>query len=170
MKLNTGTQEDDFIEILEKYKKLIFKIANLYGQSQEDKKDLVQEIILQLWKAFPKYNDAYALSTWIYRIALNVSISLSRKRRTRAKTHHAYEKYHDIIHWEDNSLEPNVEQLYKLIEQLKSLDKAIVILYLEGHKNLEIAEIMGMTSTNISTRLNRIKEQLTNMFNNTNDE
>lgn len=167
--MNNIITDDDFIELLEKYKKLIFKIANLYSQSQEDRKDLVQEIILQLWKALPKYDNAYALSTWIYRIALNVSISFYRKQTTRSKTQNNYKEFYDLIHWEDKSLEPKVTQLYNLIGQLKSLDRAIIILYLEGHKNLEIAEVMGMSSTNVSTRLNRIKERLSNMFNNIND-
>ncbi len=82
--------EKEFLAIIESNKKLVFKVANVYGRDEDDKKDLTQEIILQLWKAFPKYDNTYAISTWIYRIALNVSISFTRKETTTRKTYRSY--------------------------------------------------------------------------------
>ncbi len=148
------------------HKKLVFKVANIYGRTLEDKKDLSQEIILQLWKAFPKYDSAYALSTWIYRIALNVSISFYRKEQTRQKTRTAYEQHIALMEWKEEGVTENeqLQQLYAFINQLKSLEKAIIILYLEGHRNKEISEIMGMSVTNVSTKIHRIKTKLAANF------
>ncbi|MFK7906738.1 MAG: RNA polymerase sigma factor [Chitinophagales bacterium] len=163
---NSTSQEERFLEILEKHKKLVFKVANIYGRSSEDKKDLSQEIILQLWKSFPKFDDSYAISTWMYRIALNVSISFYRKERTRKKTYDGYQQETgSLLQWQEQPIvNQELQQLHHFINQLKSLDKALILLFLEGHKNKEIAVIMGMSVTNVSTKIHRIKAQLTNNF------
>jgi len=155
--------EDKFITILEDHKKLIFKIANSYSRNPEERKDLMQEIVLQLWKAFPDYNSDYAFSTWIYRIALNVSISFYRKEITRKKT---VESYKEVVEFTDHETYRNdqMEQLHKMIEKLNLLEKAVMILYLEGKNYKEMAEIMGITATNISTRINRIKNKLSSNY------
>ncbi|RLD84185.1 MAG: RNA polymerase subunit sigma-70 [Bacteroidetes bacterium] len=157
-------QEVQFTKILESHKKLVFKIANAYSRNKEDRQDLVQEVVLHLWKAFPKYDKKYSFSTWIYRIALNVSISYYRKEKTRKKTYSGYQTQVEIINSEDLVFDKRLKQLYKFIDQLKSLDKAIIILYLEGLKNKEIADIMGMSITNVSTKMNRIKNKLSSNF------
>ena len=159
------SQEERFLEILEDNKKLIFKIAGSYCKDREDRKDLVQEIVLQLYKAFPKYNDAYAITTWLYRIALNISISWYRKEKTRKRTTDGYKL---IIDYEDDNKGENddrLKMLYNLIEQLHSIDKAIIILYLEGKKNNETAEILGISTSNVSTRMARIKKKLSENVN-----
>jgi RNA polymerase sigma-70 factor (ECF subfamily) len=155
--------EKFFTEILESYKKLIFKIANSYCPDPEERKDLVQEIVLQLWKAFPKYDKKYALSTWIYRIALNVSISNYRKGKSRKKTE---ENYKQAVEFTDhgNYRNDQLEKLYKLIDRLNPLEKAIMILYLEGKNHKVMADIMGTSATNISTRINRIKNKLSSNY------
>jgi len=156
--------EKEFVELIEKNKKLVFKVANIYGRDEDDIKDLSQEVILQLWKSFPKYDKNYKISTWIYRIALNVCISATRKETTRKKIHSDYQKHVDIIHWDDNISDPRLKQLYRFIGNLKPFDKAILILQLEGRNNSEIAEIMGISVTNVSTRIHRIKEKLSSDF------
>ncbi len=161
---NTLEQENSFMHFLTGYKKLIIKVAGIYVQHSEERKDLVQEITLQLWKAWPRYNPEFALSTWAYRIALNVSISYLRKEKSRKLKHEAYESQWDILHWEDKNLNKQLEQLYSLLEHLRLLDKAIIILSLEGKKNKEISEVMGITATNVSTKLQRIKEQLKKQY------
>lgn len=146
--------------MLEKHKKLIFKIANSYCRSNEDRKDLIQEITFQLWKAFPDYNTDYAFSTWIYRISLNVAISFYRKEKTKKKT---LETYKEVIVFDEIDAADENEQarmLYTFIEQLNPLEKAIIILHLEAKKNKEIAVVMGISATNVSTKINRIKNKL----------
>ncbi len=150
--------------MLEKNKKLLLKIANVYRKNNEEIKDLVQEITLQLWKSFPDYNPEFAVSTWMYRIALNVSISFYRKEKSRKKLHQNFEQQTHIFYWEEQILDERFKQLYQFIEQLKAFEKALIVLYLEGKKNPEIAEIMGISATNVSTILNRIKTKLSNNF------
>ena len=156
--------KEAFTDLLEKNKKLIFKVSGLYCRNPEERKDLAQEIVIQLWKAFPKYDDQFSLSTWIYRIALNVSISFYRKEKTREKIHAAYATLVDWIHWDENIMDERSKQLYDFIGKLNPLDKAIILLYLEGVKNKDIAGIMGMSSAGVNTRVFRIKEILIENF------
>lgn len=158
------SQRLQFIDYLESYKKLIVKVARIYSENSEDTKDLIQEIVIQLWKSYPKYDPTYAISTWTYRIALNVSISFLRKESTRKKSYRSYNHQVELLMWEDNPIDDKLDQLYLFISNLKPLDKAIITLYLEGCKYKEIAEIMGTTPTNISTKMLRIKEKLTDKF------
>jgi RNA polymerase sigma-70 factor (ECF subfamily) len=153
-------QEALFVEYLARYKKLIVKVARAYCKDAEDRKDLIQDIILQLWKAYPTYDETYAISTWTYRIALNVSISFLRKATTRKKTHRGYQQQIDLLHVDDPVMDESGDQLYHFIDQLKPIDKALIILYLEGCKNKEISQVMGMSVTHVSTKKQRIKEAL----------
>lgn len=158
--MNQSSLEQPFLEMLEQHKKLVFKVANAYCKRPEDRKDLVQEIILQLWRAFPKYDETYAITTWMYRIALNVSISFFRKETTRKKVSSSYGQQVSLLEWQEDKIDERLQLLYQWIEQLKPLDKAIIILHLDGHSNPEISEIMGMSLSNVSTKINRIKNQL----------
>ena len=155
-------QEEKFITFLEDYKNLILKVASIYCRNEEDRKDLIQEIILQLWRSFPNYNKAYKLSTWMYRIALNVSISYVRKTATRNKVIQGYKKHVDLIQIEEVDIEEKLLLLYDSIQFLKPFDKAVISLHLEGCKNKTISDVLGITPSNVSTKLARIKQQLKN--------
>jgi RNA polymerase sigma-70 factor (ECF subfamily) len=157
---DTATVTETFVQLLEQHQKLILKVASVYYSEAEARKDLSQEIILQLWKAFPKYNSTYKFSTWAYRIALNVAISNYRMQSTRQRTRNAYLNDRDWLDWEDPKWNEAIEALYRCIGQLKPLDRALIVLYLDAYSGAEIAEIMGITETNVSTRIYRIKQQL----------
>lgn len=163
----TTKQEREFSKILETHKKLIFKIANAYCTDTEDRKDLAQEIVLQLWRAFPKYNPKFAITTWMYRIALNVSISYYRQKTRRTiKTISDNEYILEIAEttsFEDPKNE-QLKQLHQFIGELKELDKALILLYLEGNKQAVIATILGISKTNVATKIGRIKTQLKKRF------
>ena len=156
------SQEEKFITFLEDYKNLILKIASIYCRIEEDRKDLIQEIILQLWRSFPNYNNAFTLSTWTYRIALNVSISYVRKTTTRNKVIQGYKKHVDLIQIEEDDIEEKLVLLHDSIQFLKPFDKAVISLHLEGCKNKTISDVLGITPSNVSTKLARIKQQLKN--------
>jgi RNA polymerase sigma-70 factor (ECF subfamily) len=159
-------KDQKFAKYIEDYKALIIKVAGLYCADSEDQKDLVQDILLQLWKSFDKYDKATSsLSTWTYRIALNVSISHIRKEKTRQNTQATYLQNTDFLHWDDNLLNERLSVLREAINQLKPLEKAIIILQMEGCPHKEIGDIMGMTISNISTSLYRIKEKLKKQLN-----
>ena len=157
-------QEERFVEYLDSYKKLISKVARAYCNDAEERKDLIQDIIVQLWKSYPKYNPKWSISTWTYRIAINVSISFLRKATTRKHTQSGYQEDLESIPFEESQKDENLDRLYKFIELLKPIDKAIIILQLEGCKNKEIAEVMGMSMTNVATKKQRIKEKLKTYF------
>jgi len=153
-------QEELFIDFLEKNKGLIVKVAGMYCYDHDERKDLIQDITLQLWRSFSRFDDSSSISTWTYRIALNVSISHLRKSKTRQRTHAAYQQQAEFIHWDTLSIDERLERLYKSIDFLKPIDKAIIILHLEGLKNKDVAEVLGQPATNVSTRLLRIKDAL----------
>lgn len=153
-------QEELFIDFLEKNKGLIVKVAGVYCYDHNERRDLIQDIILQLWRAYPKFNASSSIATWTYRIALNVSISYLRKITTRKKTQEEYRQQADFIQWDAHFTDERLEQLYQYINFLKPLDKAIIILHFDGVKNKDVAEILGIKPTNVSTRLQRIKEIL----------
>lgn len=158
-----------FLELLEQNKKIVFKVASMYTNNREDRADLIQEIIIQLWTSFERYDDTYKFSTWVYRIALNVSISHIRKDSKRKKTivteYDAFLNVKDEIS-SDNEQEQNIQKLYGFIGTLKPIDKAIILLYLEDKSHQEIAEIIGISTSNVGTRISRIKVKLQEKFKN----
>lgn len=156
---DSNSIETAFLEVLEGNKKLVFKVANAYCQHAEDRRDLVQEIILQLWKAYPNFDARLTLSTWMYRIALNVSISYLRKEGTRQRRYTEYQYRLELL-TTDEPDDPKLQLMYQMIEQLNPLEKGIIILYLDGLKNPEIAAVTGLSESNVSTKLNRIKSKL----------
>jgi len=159
-------QKDQFLYLIQQNKKLIFKVCNAYCRDREDRKDLVQEVIIQLWRSFDKYNDNFKLSTWMYRIALNTAIS---HFRTDYKRQHAMVSIHDsLIDYADENdnqeLDANVQLLYGFINQFDELNKALMILYLDNNSYKDIAEILGITETNVATKISRLKNHLKQQF------
>jgi len=150
-------QQQAFEQFLDTHKQLIVKVAGIYCGDPEQRKDLIQDIILQLWKSFPSYNKAYALSTWMYRIALNVSISFLRKESTRKKTYEGLHQQGDLLYYQDPLMEERLQLLHQHMEELKPMEKAMLILHLDGRKHAEIAEILGVSASNVSTKIHRIK-------------
>lgn len=160
--MSAGKIEIRFLEVIESHKGILYKIANVYSKEEECRKDLIQEIVYQLWRSFPNYNDQYKLSTWIYRIALNVSINFYKKEQKRSIISNRIEESVFILSEDTNKSEPNpdLNLLQKCISELNEINKALIILHLEGNNHSEIAEILGITTTNVSTKINRIKKVL----------
>ena len=157
---NSDQKTQAFIQFLERHKKLIAKIASSYFSDATHRSDLMQEIALQLWKGFLKLKTPPQSSTWVYKVALNVSISYYRKEANRKKTLSNYKEHLQIFGLVAEQLPDKLQALYQLIAHLNPIEKAIIILHLEGCKNAEIAEVMGFSLTNVSTKINRIKEKL----------
>ena len=159
-------KSDIFLSVIEYNKGILYKVANSYCKDREDRKDLIQEIIVQLWKAFDNYNDEYKHSTWIYRISLNVAISFYRKENSRNKISNPLTE--GILNFQDTNAteekEKNLGVLQKFISDLKELDKALMLLYLEEKSYKEISEIIGITETNVATKIGRIKKLLRQKF------
>jgi RNA polymerase sigma-70 factor (ECF subfamily) len=153
-----------FMTVVEDHKALIYKIARMYAHNSEDQNDLVQEIIFQLWHSFEKYDPAFRWSTWIYRIALNVSISFYRREKQRQKLSAPMPEHVFQIENEENTLQEDIRLLYQFIRELKEIDRALIILSLDGNSQKEIAGILGLNETNVSTRIARIKNRLKQKF------
>ena len=157
----------NFLEVIETNKGILYKVVNSYCRNIEDRKDLLQEIILQLWKSFDNYNEKYMYSTWIYRISLNVAISFFRKENSRKRISNSLTT--DIFDFRDTEItdekETNLGLLNQIISTLNDLDKALMLLYLEEKNYTEISEIIGITETNVSTKISRIKSKLKKEFN-----
>lgn len=153
-----------FTELLQEHRGIVFRIAAIYARGTEDRRDLEQEICTQLWRSFGRYDAARAkFSTWMYRIALNVAISQARRRR-RARPER-FEPLEDR-HLETIAGEPEREPderlraLYAFVDELDPLNRALVLLYLDECSYAEIAEVLGISETNVATKLGRIKQQL----------
>ncbi|MEQ8927179.1 MAG: sigma-70 family RNA polymerase sigma factor [Fulvivirga sp.] len=153
-------EHSEFIEFLERYKKLVVKIAGVYIKDKDQRDDLIQDIILQLWRAFPKYNNQQKGSTWCYKIALNVTMSFLRRSYKVAKGHEGYARQHIIDIDADDHLPEMLNKLYEAMEILNPIDKAIVMLHLEATPVEESATIIGLSATNFTTRLHRAKSKL----------
>ena len=157
---------DLFLSVIETNKGIIYKVANSYCKDTEDRKDLVQEIVLKLWKSFDSYDERFKHSTWIYRIALNTAISFYRKEKTRkAITNPFSEILFNVADFKDNNqIEESTIFLNQFISELKELDKALMLLYLEEKSHKEMAEIIGISETNVATKISRIKNILKQRF------
>ena len=164
-------KKEQFIKTIDEHKKIIYKIVNSYCQNKEDRKDLEQEIIIQLWNSFDKYNSDYKYTTWMYRIALNVAISFYRKEKKWSMKNDFYNE-ESIFKIEEDTIEEQTELNYHLkllqefIHNLNELNKALMLLYLEEKSYEEIAEILGITKTNVATKISRIKLKLKKEFQN----
>lgn len=155
-------QETAFVELIKENETLIFKVTTVYGNDQEDREDLYQEIVLQLWKSFKKFRGDSKASTWIYRIALNTGISRLRKETNSMELVPYDAQIHAIVDTNDSLLEERSKELHFQISKLNDIEKAIILLFLENKSHGEIAEITGFTVSNIGTKLARIKEKLKN--------
>ncbi len=164
-------KKEKFIKTIDDHKKIIYKIVNSYCQNKEDRKDLEQEIIIQLWNSFDNYNNDYKYSTWMYRIALNVAISFYRKEKKWSIKNDFYSeesifKNEEETSEEQTGLDYHLKLLQEFIHNLNELNKALILLYLEEKSYDEIAEILGITKTNVATKISRIKLKLKKEFQN----
>lgn len=154
-----------FEKVIQANQGIIFKVVNTYCARPDDRDDLAQEIMLQLWKSFGKYDTKYKISTWMYRVALNVAISFYRKNQVWQNLHTPVQETMPHPAEEDSeSHEQQLALLDQFIQELKELDKALMLLYLEKKGQQEIAEILGISVANVSTKIVRIKEKLKHRF------
>lgn len=155
------TTEKEFLSILEQYISILVKIVNVYVHNSQDRKDLMSDIVFELWKSYPEFRGDAKISTWLYRVALNIALKTKRKRDNNKLLFVEELITFDNTAFSDNSDNKSmINLLYRCIEDLNPINKAIILLYLDDKTNEEIAEITGFSRTNVSTRLSRIREQL----------
>jgi len=154
-----------FQEIIEQHKGILFKVARAYCPNEDDRQDLIQEMMIQIWQSIHKYNNQFKISTWLYRISLNIAISFYRKNSIRVNKYKMFNEQTAQIPVEDKmEVENQLNLLEQFISELKEIDKALMILYLEDKSHAEIAEILGMSVSNVGTKTGRIKDKLKTRF------
>ncbi len=159
------TDQERFLAQIEEHKRILYKVANAYCANQDDRQDLIQDMVVQLWRSFGRFDGRSKFSTWMYRVAMNVAISTARSQTRRIR---------DALPLDEAGLEipvtdpwladegDDLRLLHKMIGALDELNRALIILYLDGYSHAEIGEIMGISATNVSTRINRIKQRWQN--------
>lgn len=162
--MNNIELESAFMDMIKANERVIYKVCLFYASDDLPLADLYQEVVCNLWQGYPKFRNESLVSTWIYRIALNTCISGVRKEIRRPKGNYSTLMLEDVLKAPE-SLNTELTEMYKLIEKLRTVERAIVLLYLEEKSYKEIAEIMGLTVSNVATKLKRTKEKLKEMSN-----
>ena len=161
--MNNTDLEKAFIGMIQQNERVIYKVCSFYISEDSTLGDLYQDVVSNLWVAYPKFRNESSISTWIYRIALNTCISGIRKEM-RKPQRVSFSQLSDVFEQpEDMSAE--IKELYRLIHQLKIVERAIILLYLEEKSYQQIADIVGLTVSNVAVKLKRIKEKLVDMSN-----
>ena len=152
--------KETFISAIKENEGFIFKIASVYTNNTDDKNDLVQEIIYQLWKSYESFNHQSSLSTWMYRVALNVAIYQLKVSKKRVLTVPMDGQVLDYYEIDESQIDEKWKVFRQHIDNLNLLDKGIVMLYLDHKSYDQIAEIIVISASNVGTKLSRIKEKL----------
>ena len=153
--------EKEFLQIIKRNQGIIHKVCNIYCDDQDDRNDLFQEIVAQLWKSFPSFREESKFSTWMYRVALNTAITSFKKTKRRPDQNRlTYENFQVKDENYDVETEDEIKNLHKAVAQLTGVEKSIVLLFLENKKYEEIAEITGITQNYVRVKMNRIKKKL----------
>lgn len=160
--------KEKFIEVINENKNLLYKICNSYCPNPGNRQDLEQEILLQLWKNIKSFDGRVKISTWIYKIALNTAISNFRLDCKRVDQPIEIDfSFFSLPEFEyDSEFDEKLQLLHKLIDGMSKFDKALLFLYLDNYRQKEIAEILGITESNVATKVNRIKRNLREKFSN----
>ena len=149
--------EAEFMDKIIRNEDIVHKICNIYASAYEERRDLRQEIICQLWRSYPSFRGESKFQTWMYRVALNTALYYNKKK-VLITTDLSNVEAEDDEGWKD--FEEQLKNLYLAIRRLDNLDRAIIFLYLEKYSYDEIGEVTGISTKNVSVRIVRIKEKL----------
>ena len=152
--------EKEFVSLLNRHPGILYKVCLLYCKEVEDRNDLFQEIVLQLWKAYPAFKNESTVTTWMYRIALNTAISNYRKKVGKPQPVSFSDMEFQIPDLTEDTSDEELSLLYASIEQLSPVEKAIISLYLDDKSYDEMAAILGISKSHVGVKLNRIKTKL----------
>lgn len=154
--------KEEFVELVTRYKDVIFKVCYIYAE-KDDIEDYCQEVLIQIWRSIPKFRGESSVLTWIYKISLNTCISYTRKKPKNIVNQEPILE----VHLYENDIEKRlqIDELYFLINRLNKLEKAVILLWLEGRDYEEIASIVGISKANVAVKINRIKEKLKKLSN-----
>jgi RNA polymerase sigma-70 factor (ECF subfamily) len=159
----TTPSPDRFLELLEQHKGILYRVAGAYCRDRDDRADLIQDVIVQLWRSFDRFDGRCKFSTWMYRIAINVAISRGRSERRRIRDAVSLDDLGLDLAAADAALDAasdEVRQFHRVLARLDALDRMLVLLYVEGYSHDEIADVAGISTANVATRIHRLKDRL----------
>ncbi len=156
-----STQKEEFVRLVTASQGIIHKVCRMYCDDEEHRKDLFQEILIQLWRSFPSFRGDAQFSSWMYRVALNVAIQDFRKEKKRKGLFFQTNQFKEKANTDYSDIEDEqLRKMYAAIVHLNKVEKAIVMLFLEGKNNEEIADIVGITQNYVRVKMNRIKNKI----------
>ncbi|MBN2807731.1 MAG: sigma-70 family RNA polymerase sigma factor [Prolixibacteraceae bacterium] len=156
---------EEFLNTVNSNQGIIHKVCGIYCDTPEDREDLFQEIVAQLWRSYPAFRNESKVSTWMYKVSLNTAITHLKKAKRRPDRDDIERNNVQLIEEEyDDSHEENIKQLHHAVSKLTGIEKSITLLYLEDKKYEEIAEIVGITQNYVRVKMNRIKAKLKKMM------
>jgi len=161
--MNKTKQNEIFEQWIAEYKPLLFKVIHAYAGSHADKNDLFQEISFQVWRSVPSFNGNSAVSTWLYRVALNTALRWKRDERKHNDGRETFESdSHALITENQEALDDRLQWMYGEISKLDEIDRSLTLLMLDGYSYEEMADIMGISTSNVGVKIHRIKKHLIN--------
>lgn len=152
-------EEKEFIELITNHQRIIYKVCNLYAQSSTDKEDLFQEITLNAWKGIRNFKGDSLFTTWLYRVALNTALTFKRKENRQRKVDSAVDSL-SFSHDQQPETDEQLAAMYKAINGLSDIDKALITLYLDDYNYIEMGNVLGITANNVAVKMNRLKKKL----------
>ena len=158
--MKESRQQQIFHDWLDNYRTLLFKVIKAYAFNTEDQNDLFQEVCLQVYRSIPNFKAESAVSTWLYRIALNTAIKWSIREKKHMDGHQELDSMTNVLVTTDESKDERVAWLYAEIRKLNEIDRSLTLLLLDGYSYKEMAEMTGTTESNIGVKIHRIKKQL----------
>lgn len=157
-------KEEVFTELIQEHQALLYKVTSIYTENKEDQEDLFQEVVYQLWKYFDSFRNDSKITTWMYRVAMNTSITFIKKKKRRPDSIPIADVFLKQSDTNDDAYDERLKLLYQHLKHLNTLEKGLIFLLLEGKSYNEIADITGLSASNVGTKISRIKKKLkTNM-------
>ena len=153
-----AADQGEFAARLADHRGILVKIAYTYAFDRSEREDLIQEICLQLWRSYPSYDRQRRFSTWMYRVALNTAISWLRQTQLRIRDDASLDAAAEVKAETAPEPDERIEWVYRFLRTLPSLDRALLLLYLDDRSYREIAEVLGISETNVGTKINRLKQ------------
>lgn len=153
--------ETAFLSLVNKHKGILYKASRIYADSLEDREDLQQEILIQLWKSYQNFKGNSEFSTWMYRVAINTAITYLKKEKKRTNNHTDVPDHFEVQNEDYNpTKDKQLEVFYTAVQELKALEKAIIFYFMEGMSHKEIGDNLGLSEGNARVKLNRTKEKI----------
>ena len=153
-------KQTHFLELIEQHKGILHKVARMYMDNSEDQNDLIQEIVLQLWKSFERFEGNSQFSTWMYRVSLNTALTFFKKEKKKTDRYTFLENIDQVDEVDSDEKETQLELFYKAVHELNKVEKALIFLFLEGQSHKEIGSSLGISEGNARVKLNRTKEKI----------